>query len=140
VALGNFIIPNGHPDRPAAPHQHTQFSGPRDGCVKQVSLQHHIMGRHQRQYHHGELTALGLVYRDCVGQHQLVGLGEIVIDPPPVDLDRKYVLHQIDPGDEADIPIEDILIIIILNLHDLIPGAESGPEKAFLRRFGIGCI
>jgi hypothetical protein len=84
-----------HPFRPPAPagdiadrngnrfllsNQHDQFLAPGDPGVEQITLQHSVVLRHDRDYHGRVFRALALVNGCGVSRHQGVEFAEAISD------------------------------------------------------------
>ncbi len=63
------------------------------------------------------------MHRNGVGQHELVGLAPVVIHAAPVEIDGQRLVDGVEAADEADIAVEDVLIVIVLHLHHLVAQA-----------------
>ena len=112
------------------PDEHQQPLSPRDSRVDQVALQQHVVLRGQRNYHCRELRSLRLVDRDRVGQRNLVQFPEVVFNQPFVEADRNLMLNRIDPLNDSDVPVEDILVVVILDRMTLSPAWNRHPNRS----------
>src|SRR5262249_31815242 len=72
--------------------------------------------------------ALALVNCRCVGEYQLIQVAKPVDDLTTVKLDDDFAFLHVDARHEAEVAIVDILVVIVLDLHDLVARAE-GPAK-----------
>src|SRR5260370_4280265 len=73
--------------------------------------------------------ALALVDGRRVGQHQLIQLAKAVIDVAAVEIDAELAFLHIDARHDAEVAIVDVLVVIVLDLHDLVARTE-GPAEA----------
>ena len=53
-----------------------------------------------------------------VGKRDLIQLSGIVLDHSPVEVDGECPVFQIYLGHDADVAVEDILVIVVADLHD----------------------
>ncbi len=85
--------------------------------------------------HHGRraLAALALVHRDGVGQAQLVQVREVEGDHPVVEPDVDLLLLQVDALDAADVAVEDVLVVVVPELHHLVARPEEAGAPHHLR-------
>src|SRR6516164_8306267 len=107
------------------PDEHDEALATRHPRIDQISLQHRVMLRPQRDDYRRVFRALALV--DCrrVGQHQLIELTKTICDFPIVEVDVEFAFL-IDARNE--IAVVDVLVVIVLNLHDLVAWTESPAE------------
>src|SRR5271166_4104708 len=75
-------------------------------CVEKVALQHGVVLRENRDDHGGIFGPLALVDGRGIGRNQNVELADI-----------------------ADVAVVDLLVIVVLDLHDLVPRGK-GPAEA----------
>src|SRR5262249_21247028 len=73
--------------------------------------------------------ALALVDRYGVGRHQRVKLTEAVGDGTPIEAGTEFALIKVDIHDVADIAVVDLLVVVVLDLHDLVAGREGPAES-----------
>jgi hypothetical protein len=88
------------------------------------------MLRHDRNDHGRIFRALALMNGGRVGGHQHVKFAKAVGNGSAVKVDDEIALGGIDIIDFANVAIIDVLVIVILDLHDLIAACE-GPAKPF---------
>ena len=92
-----------------------------DGRVDEVPRQHQeVLGQH-RHHDGGIFASLALVDRNGVGQQQLVEVALFV-----GTLRSKYCtvsvrLCLVDRGDESDVAVIDVLVVVVPSLHQLVP-------------------
>jgi len=84
-------------------------------------------------HHAGIFRALALVDADGIGMNQLVYLEEVIINGRAIDIDGHGLLDDVQLGDPANVPVVDILIVIVDGLHDLIADPENLPAQTPLR-------
>jgi hypothetical protein len=75
-----------------------------------------------------------------IGRHQGVELTEAVGYKTPVEAGSEFALVKVDVYDTADVPIVDLLIMIVLDLHDLVAGREHPAEFFHFSFAGAACI
>src|SRR6266568_2594921 len=64
-----------------------------------------------------------------VGRHQGIKLTEAVDDGTSVEADSEFAIVGIDIRDIADVAVIDLLLVIVLDLHDLVAGREDPAES-----------
>ena len=69
------------------------------------------------------------MHRGGVGQHQRVQLAEVVGHLPALEVDHQLALVRIDPPHDPEVAVVDLALVVVLDLHDLVAGAE-GPAEA----------
>ena len=109
--------------------QYDELLAPRNAGIKQVPLQHGVVLRHDGNDNGGILRALGFVDRGGVGRDQRVEFAEAVGDGAPVEARNKLARLGVDAVDLADVAIIDLLVVVVLDLHDLVAG-RKGPAEA----------
>src|SRR6516225_9126168 len=111
------------------PDEHDEALATRHPRIDQISLQHRVMLRPQRDDYRRVFRALALV--DCrrVGQHQLIELTKTICDFPAVEVDVEFAFLEIDARHDAEIAVVDVLVVIVLDLHDLVARTESPAES-----------
>src|SRR5262249_60890622 len=72
--------------------------------------------------------ALALVDRGGIGRNQHVKLTKSVGDGSAVETYDKFSRIRIDIVDIADVPVIDLLIVVVLDLHPLMAGREGLAE------------
>src|SRR6516164_4497180 len=98
--------------------------------IHEVPLQHRVMLSTEGDYDGWIFRALALGNCRCIGEHQLIQLAKPVDDLSTVKLDADFAFLHVDARHHAEVAIVDILVVIILDLHDLVARAE-GPAKPF---------
>jgi hypothetical protein len=81
-----------------------------------------------RDDHGGIFRALALVDSRRVGGHQHVEFAESVSDGPTVKASNDLAGIGVDVLDIADIAVVDLLVVVVLDLHDLVAGGEGPAE------------
>ena len=81
----------------------------------------------QRQDHGGILGPLGFMDRNGVGKDDFLQIGIIVDDLAPVKSQRGLLKLIVKPDDPADIAVVNLPIIIVADLHDLVPDTVTPP-------------
>ena len=89
---------------------------------------------HQHRHDHDRIFAsLGFVDRHGIGQHQFIQLTDIVHYRAVIKAYGQLPFLFVYLQDNANITIEDFLLIIIPDLHNLVPGikgiAASGKSR-----------
>src|SRR6266516_2356529 len=64
-----------------------------------------------------------------VGRHQGIKLTEAVDDGTSVEADSEFAIVGIDIRDIADVAVIDLLVVVVLDLHDLVAGREDPAES-----------
>ena len=119
---------NRHSDRSALTDDHHEPPAPGHARVEQIAPEHRVVLRGQRDHHGRVLRALRLVNRGRVGEHQLVELAEAVGDLTSVELDQHLAGFRVDRANEAKVAVVDVLVVVVLDLHHLVAGAECPAE------------
>src|ERR1700731_4794473 len=72
--------------------------------------------------------ALALV--DCrrIGEHKFVELAKAVGDFAAIEVDAELAFLHVDARHDAEIAVVNLLVVIILDLHDLVARAECPAE------------
>ena len=108
--------------------QDNQAGAASDPGVEQVSLQHVVVLGQDRDDDGGVLGTLRLVDGGGVGEHNLVQLTELIDNLPAVEIDQDLCFTCVDCGDEPDVTVEGVFLVVVLNLHHLVTDAISEPE------------
>src|SRR5215469_205239 len=112
---------------PLSNEYHQTFTA-RYSRIHQVPLQHRVVLSTEGDYDGWIFRALALVNCRCVGEHQLIQVAKPVDDLTTVKLDSDFAFLHVDARHHAKVAIVDILVVIVLDLHDLVARAE-GPAK-----------
>ena len=67
-----------------------------------------------------------------IGRHQHVEFPKSVSDGPTVKARNDLARVGVDVVDIADIAVINLLVVIVLDLHDLVAGGERPPEPLHL--------
>ena len=86
------------------------------------------MLRCDRQNDRRIFRTLGLVDGDRIGQHEAVEFAALIGDLAAVEIDRDLSRLGIDLGDEAEIAVIDLLVVVVLDLHHLVFGRKRRSE------------
>src|SRR5262252_8326865 len=119
-----------HGDRqrlPLSNEYHQTFTA-RYSRIHEVPLQHRVVLSTEGDYDGWIFRALALVNCRCVGEHQLIQLAKSIDDLTTVKLDADFAFLHVDARHNAEVAIVDILVVIVLDLHDLVARA-AGPAK-----------
>src|SRR5208282_5412270 len=101
--------------------------------VEEIPLQHRVVLGHDRDDHGGILRALALVDGGGVGGDQRVEFAEAVGHRAPIEARLEFAHLGIDVVDVADVAAVDFLVVVILDLHDLVPRRKVQPKRSTLR-------
>ena len=77
-----------------------------------------------------ELAALAFVDRDGICQGNLVQFAEVINHIPLVEPNDDLLLDWVNFGDDANVPVENLLVVVVLGLNDLV--AEAKLPAVFL--------
>src|SRR5215470_9121290 len=127
---------HGNADSRALADQHHQALAARQSGVEQVALKHGIVLSDDRYDDRRILGTLRLVNRVGVGQHDLVELSEWINHRTSIDFDGELTLRVVDVCDEADVAVESVPVVVVLDLHDLV--ADTVGEAEALDGWLIG--
>ena len=89
-----------------------------------------------RDDHGGIFGALALVDGGGIGGNQRVELAEAVGHRAPVEAGHEFARLGIDVVDIADVAVVDLLVVVILDLHDLVAGRKGPAETLDLALAG----
>ena len=79
----------------------------------------------QEGHDHGIVfAALRFVDGDGVGQGDVIELVPLVDDRTSIILDDQPEVDPVDMDDVADVAVEDVLLVVVADLHDLVPDPE----------------
>ena len=115
--------------RPSSVRPDDQPLAARDAGIKQVPLQHGVMLSEHRDDHGGIFRALTFVDGRRIGRHQHVEFPKSVSDGPTIKARNDLACIGVDIVDIADIAIVDLLVVILLDLHDLVT-RRKGPMQS----------
>ena len=104
---------HGDSDRLLLADQHHQSLAACHAGVEQIALQHRVVLGHDGNDHGRIFGALRFVNGRRVGQHDLIEFPERVGDQPAVEVDRDLGLLGIDGGDEPDIAVERLPLVVV---------------------------
>src|SRR5512139_28337 len=79
---------------------------------------------------YSEPWLLWMVHR--IGRHQHVEFAKPVSDRATVKARNDFACIGVDVADIADVAVIDLLIVIVLDLHDLVAGGEGPAEPLHL--------
>jgi hypothetical protein len=110
-------------------NQHDEPLAAGDAGVDQISLQHRVVLRHERDHYRGVFLPLALVNRCSVCRHQGIEFAEAVGDRTPVETGDKLTFLRLDVRHKPNVAVVDLLVIVVLDLHDLVARCK-GPAKS----------
>jgi hypothetical protein len=84
--------------------------------------------RHDWYYDGRVFRALAFMDGCGIGRHQCVEFREAVSDQPSVKGCRELTVIRLDIPDVADVTVVDLLVAVVLDVHNLIAGRESPAE------------
>src|SRR5262249_17306630 len=93
------------------------------------TLQHGVMLRQHWNDDRRIFGALALVDGHGVSRNQGVQLAEAVDYGTPIETGSEFAIFRIDFHDVADIAVVDLLVVVVLDLHDLVAGCEDPAES-----------
>ena len=76
----------------------------------------------------GYSGALALVDGGGIGRDQRVELAEAVGHRAPVEARLEFARLGVDVVDIADVAVVDLLVVVVLDLHDLVAGRKGPPS------------
>ena len=71
-----------------------------------------------------------------VGQHQLIEFAKAVSEFAAVEVDGKLALLHIDARHDAEVTVVNLLIVVVLDQHDLSPRQKVQPNRSTLNVAG----
>src|SRR5689334_797294 len=115
-------------DRLLLANQNDEAFSPGDTRVEEVPLQHGVVLGHDRDHDGRVLRALALMDGHGIGRDQRVELAKAVGDRTAVEAGVEFADIGIDVVDITDVTVIDLLVVVVLDLHDLIARRESPIE------------
>ena len=113
-------------------NQHDQPLAAGDAGVEKVPLQHGVVLRHDGNHHSWVFRALALVDACGVSRHVGVELAQAIGDRAPVEARCELTFLRLNAHYKTDVAILDLLVIVVLDLHDLVARREGPPEPFYL--------
>src|SRR6516164_1980218 len=110
------------------PNKDHQTLAARHPRVDQVSLQHRVVLSAERDHDGRVFRTLALVNRRRVGQHQLIEFAKAVGEISAIEVDGELAFLHVDARHDAEVAVVDLLVIVVLDLHDLISRTEGPAE------------
>lgn len=104
-----------------------------DGRVDQVALQHHVVAGIENHDDGGVFAALALVDGAGVGELQFVEFVVLVGDEFFVEEDGDFAFFLVDAVDDSDVAVKDVLVVIVLDLHDAVAHAPFDADHLVAR-------
>ena len=74
--------------------------------------------------------------RGGVGRDQRVEFAKTVSDGPAVKAGNDFARIGVDVVDVADVAVVDLLVVVVLDLHELVAGGEGPSEPLHLASTG----
>ena len=68
------------------------------------------------------------MYRRGIGKGELVQLGGVVFGLPSVEVNLEYPVLQVDLRYVSEVPVEDLLVVVVPELHHAVPFPEGVPS------------
>src|SRR6266496_1051819 len=105
--------------------------------IEQVALQHGVVLRHDRDHNGWIFRALALMDGRGVGRHQGVEFAKAIGDRASVEPGDELAVIRLNVLHVADVAVVDLLVVVVLDLHDFVAGREGPAEPldlAFARR------
>jgi hypothetical protein len=116
-------------DRLPLPDQDHEPLSARDARIEKIPLQHGVVLSHHRDDDRRILRPLRFVDRGRVGRDEGVELAEAVGDSPPIEAGDELAGIGVHIVDGADVAVVDLLVIVVLDLHDLVTRREGPAES-----------
>lgn len=114
--------------RLALPHDDDEALTPRDSRIDEISGEHRVVLRRQRD-HHGEVfRTLRLVDRRRIGGNERIEFAEGVFDLSAIEVGDQNAFCLIYPSNPSQVTIKHLTVIIILGLHHLVARGKGRPE------------
>src|SRR5208282_1327560 len=121
-------IANGDRDGLLLADENHELLATGDASVEEIPLQHHVVLGQDGNDHGGIFGALALVDGGGIGGNQRVELAEAIGHRVSVEARHELARVGIDVDDVADIAVVDLLVVVILDLHDLVARSEDRAE------------
>src|SRR4030043_317 len=123
-AADPLVVLDGDVERLVGADDYAELLRPSEGGVEEVALEQDIVLGQKRHDHGLVLTALGFVGGDGEGGGDVVQLLLLEPDLPAGEIDQQPEVRLVDVDDEPDIAVEDLLLVVVPDLHDLVPDPE----------------
>jgi hypothetical protein len=81
--------------------------------MDQVSLQHPVVLRRQRDDHSRVFRSLAFVDCRCVSKYQLIQLARAVIDVAAIEIDAELAFLHVDARHDTEIAVVDFPIVVV---------------------------
>ena len=102
------------------PDQYTQALAARYAGVDQVPLEHHVVLGYAGKHHNRIFRSLGFADGCRVTQHQFIQLAKCVGYDVLIEGRCEFLLFSINVGHKSDVAVIDVLVVVVLDLHDLL--------------------
>src|SRR6516162_2950959 len=110
--------------------QYDQMLAARNAGVEEVPLQHGIVLRQDRNHHRRIFGALALMNGCRISRYQHVEFAKSIGHGPTVKGSGELARGSVDIVDGADIAVINLLVVVVLDLHDLVARGK-GPAEPF---------
>ena len=97
-----------------------------DAGVEEVTLEHHEVLLHDGEDDDGVFTALAFVDGDGVGEGHVVGVGLFKLLGFAVKFGLELAGFRVGGGDETEVSVEKVFVVVVAELDDFVTGVESG--------------
>src|SRR4030067_667986 len=124
VAPDRLVVLDGDVKRLIGADNHTELLRPGQGGVEEDPLKQDVMLGQEGHDHGLVLAALGFMYGDGVGGGDVVKVVLLEPDLAAVEIDQQPEVRLIYMNDEPDVAVEDLLLVVVPDLHDLVPDPE----------------
>src|SRR5664279_1319381 len=103
--------------------------------VEEIALEHRVMLRRHVDDDNRIFRPLGFVDRRGIGENELVQFAKEIGHVAAVEANCDLAELRVDRGDEAEIAVIDVFVVVVLGLHHLVADKE-GRSKLHDLRFG----
>src|SRR5262249_9661657 len=100
-----------------------------DARIKQITLQHGVMLRQHWNDDRRVFRTLTLVDGYGICRNERVQLAEAIDYGTPIEACSKLAFVKVEIHHIADIAVVDLLVVVVLDLHDLVAGREGPAES-----------
>jgi hypothetical protein len=126
--LSRSHIPDGDGEGTGLPDDDHQLLPSGDARIEQIAGEHGIVLRRQRDHDDRILGALTFVHGCCIGQGYFIQFPDVIGDNASLKINFDLPFLRIDLGYLPDVPVVDILLIVIDRLEYFI-ARRIGPAK-----------
>ena len=135
-----LVVADGDGEGLPGADQHDELPRAGDGGVEEVALKHDVVLGQHGDDDGGIFAALAFVDADAVGRQQFIEVGEIIDHGAVVHRDRQRLLDGVNRLDAAEVAVENVLVVVIPDLHHLVADSINAAGKIARNVFKDACV